>query len=72
MHSVLSAYCNIIKAAHCTEFSSLITARIFIKMMLLTVSVVPVVGCCEYGNEHSGCTKGEEFLERLVADDDFC
>jgi hypothetical protein len=42
------------------------------KIVLLPVSVVPVVGSCEYGNEHSGCIKGEEFLERLLAADDEC
>jgi hypothetical protein len=25
----------------------------------------PVTGCCEYGNEPSGSTKDEEFLELL-------
>lgn len=72
VQSMMSAYCNVIRAGHRSEFSSLITTRISMKMVLLVVSVVPVVGSCDYGMGHSGCMKGEEFVGRLLAADDDC
>jgi hypothetical protein len=67
--SMTSAYCDIIKLEHRCEFSSLITTRISMKMVLLAV---PVFGSCEYCNELSGCIKVAKFLERLLTADNDC
>jgi len=69
VQSMMSAYCDIIQLAHLCEFSTLITTRISMKMMLLGVLMF---GSCEYCNEHSRCIKGAEILERMLTADDDC
>jgi len=67
IQSVMSAYCDIIQLAYRCEFSSLITTRISMKIVLLSVLAF---GSCECCNEHSGCIKVAEFLGRLLTADD--
>ena len=67
MSYIVEARCLKVKLAHRCEFSGLITTRISMKMVLLAVLVF---GSCECCNEHSGCIKDMEFLQRLLTADD--